>query len=266
MVVIHLAIISSIPHLRDLSSMGTMEMALAPMVLQHPAYAAYYAEKGAEGKWVILDNGAFEMDGEGLTAEQIHEAAERIRATEIVCRDVVFDGERTIRETKNFIGFLYSQQGGDTYGLMGVPQGKTIVEWMNCYEKMLAIREITSIGLSKLSVPAAWKLPLAQARLQCVNYLYKEGLNLLPLHLLGGGPGLPLELTLQREVPEVRSNDSSFAFWYTKKGIGIDFMNFRAFHEVKDKPELVGTELAKGSILYAKKLVKYLGYCAGSEL
>jgi hypothetical protein len=242
---IDVAVIAPIAHLGDLSSQGSIDMALAPLVLASPRYARHYAAQAAAGRMVMLDNGAYEMEqsvGIGLTAGPVLEAARIIGAAEVVCTDVPFDGPATIATTRRFLAEASSSPG---IRFMGVPQGSTHQEWMACYQTLAAMPGIDVIGLSKLSVPRCWKTDIAAARLACAAELHQAGMPPRPLHLLGGDRSLPAELRshCERGHQAIRSNDSSMTVWYAAIGLQIDPRTGCAESDAPGKPELESTRL-----------------------
>lgn len=268
---IDLAIITSTPHLADLATGGSIDMALTHLVLNNPAYAAHYRARAAAGVHVILDNSAFELEdttGAGLGAEPVLKAAALVGASTVICQDVLFDCAATTTSTKRFLAHAADLAESGTYRYMAVPQGTTEGEWMASYRDLAALPGIEVIGLSKLSVPAAFGAPVAEARLACVQALRSAG-ACLPLHLLGGDRSLLWELTehhqrgnAQPDGPVV-SNDSSFAYWYPACDIGLDPGTLRAARSAQTKPNLDDHQLTPAQLAVAHGVVEQLRTAAG---
>jgi hypothetical protein len=249
--VIDLAVIASIPHLHDLSAAGSIDMALTHLALASPTYAAYHRRRAAAGVTVILDNSAYELEtatGRGLAAPAVLDAAERTGARVVICQDVLYDGAATVASTRRFLAHAADRAAGGDNGrrYMAVPQGRTRAEWLRCHDQLAALPGIAMIGLSKLSVPCCFAAPVAEARLACVEELLERGAP-KPLHLLGGDRSLAWELAEhrrrghdQRGTSGVRSNDSSFAYWYAACGIPVDPAAGRACQNAPGKPDLRG--------------------------
>lgn len=260
---IDLAIIASIPHLHDLSSLGSIDMALTHLVLDHPDYAAYYRARSEAGIRVLLDNSAYELEhqtGQGLTAGPVLAAAEQIAASVVICQDVLYDGPATVAATRRFV----TEAAGAPFQFMAVPQGASRSEWLHCYRHLAAMPGIDMIGLSKLSVPRSFAAPVAEARLECVATLMAEKDTAKPLHLLGGDRSLPWELCEHLRLGHdrlVRSNDSSFAFWYPASDIPVT--NGRAAREAPDKPDLTDRTLTPGDLQLAVQYAQLLRGNAG---
>ena len=264
---IDIAVIASVPHLGQLSAMGSIDMALTHIALAHPDYAAYFHARAQSGGTVMLDNSAFEMEdttGRGMPAAPVLEAAAMVGATEVICQDVLYQSAATIEATRRFL-----DQATDSNDMplrfMGVPQGSTHAEWLACYHALVKLPGIDVIGLSKLSVPRCWGAPIAEARLACVAELSQHGAPKL-LHLLGGDRSLPWELREHRRrghTKLVRSCDSSFAFWYAALGIPVDPVSGRATHEAPTKPDLNDGPLDSARLAIATGHVRLLRDAAG---
>lgn len=269
---IQLAFIAGVPVL-DLTEYGDIEMALAHLVHSDEDYANHYRKQADSGRHVILDNGAFEMQeqGHGMSIDEVLAAAERINATELVCSDVLYDGQATVDATREFISKA-DQRYGARFQYMGVVQGSTLEEFKECYERLSLSTRIGCIGLSKLSVPKVFELDyLANARpaaLQYVTALHGAGTigSPKPIHLLGGDVSLPQELYLYRHYKEgaplsasnrIRSQDSSFAWWYAKAGIDIDRHTLHAT-KVAHGPYDFYAPLSTGQKSHAVRMIEQL--------
>lgn len=245
---IDLAVIAGTHHLDDLSGIGTIDMALTHLVLAEPRQAAYFAARAAAGTRVLLDNSAYELEtitGQGLAAEPVMRAANLIGASVVVCQDVLYDGPATLATTRRFLDQARTLADPDRVTFMGVPQGRTRGEWLDCYHRLVDTPGIAMIGLSKLSVPRCFAAPVAEARLDCVTTLLADKPS-LPLHLLGGDRSLPWELAQHRDRGHdefICGNDSSFAFWYAACDLHVDPVTGRAPTEAPGKPDLETTTL-----------------------
>lgn len=271
---IDVAVIASTPYLRRLSVAGTIDMALTHRVLAQPAYAEYFQARTRAGVSVVLDNSAYELQdttGAGMAAGPVLRAAELTGAQIVVCQDVLFDGPATLRTTQRFLHDARFRDTTGTVGLrfIGVPQGRTRAEWLDCYHRLVAMPGIDMIGLSKLSVPRCFGAPVAEARIECVAHLLERGAS-TPFHLLGGNRSLPWELREHRrrghdsaEHGGVCSNDSSFAFWYAASGIDVDGHTGRAGRDAPTKPDLVAGALTDTDLATALTNVALLRRAAG---
>lgn len=271
---IDIAVIAATAHLESLSACGTIDMALTHLVLDQPSYAAYFRARGQRGVTVLLDNSAYELQetaGAGLDADLVLRAAERIGAHVVVCQDVLFDGPATVEATRRFLRAARQTPCSVRPRFMGVPQGRTRTEWLRCYDELAAMPGIDVIGLSKLSVPRCFNAPVAEARLACVARLLAHHFPGPPFHLLGGDRSLPWELAEHHRLGHdrfpggggVRSNDSSFAFWYAALGIPVDADTGRAARDAPTKPDLASPPLAPDRLTAALGHIALLRSAAG---
>lgn len=271
---IDIAVIASTPSLQRLSAAGTIDMALTHLVLAQPAYAGFFQARTRAGVTVVLDNSAYELQdttGAGMAAGPVLQAKELTGAQIVVCQDVLFDGPATIITTQRFLDAARHQDTAGAAGLrfIGVPQGHTRAEWLDCYHRLVAMPGIDMIGLSKLSVPRCFGAPVAEARIACVAHLLELGAPTL-FHLLGGDRSLPWELREHRRLGHdraehggVRSNDSSFAFWYAASGIDVDGHTGRAERDATTKPDLMAGALTDTDLATALRHVALLRRAAG---
>jgi hypothetical protein len=217
---IKVAHITSVFHL-DLLSARSFRMALAPLVLSNGDYAGYFRNAGRCSCYTILDNGAYESGGAPVSDRELLEAAQLIAPAEIVCPDVMYDGVATLARTRQFIEILTHEGLLGRFKLMGVAQGKSGEEWTRCFEALNAMEEISTIGMSRLSLESSWASSSAAPRVSCAKAVLPMLADGKVLHLLGGGRSFPRELMLLANEPRVRSADSSFAFKYSLTGVPI---------------------------------------------
>lgn len=263
---IDVAVIASLPHLHDLAVCGSIDMALSHLALRYPAYAAHHAARAAAGGTVILDNSAYELAesrGCGLDVGPVLTAAALVGATDVVCTDVPYDCHATITATSRFLA--RAVQTTDGLRFMAVPQGSTRAEWLACYDALIAMPGVHSIGISKLSVPRCWNAGIAAARLACVAELHQHARPPRPLHLLGGDGCLPAELRAhrQRGHAAVRSCDSSAAFWYARCGIPLDAATTVMTRPAPPRPDLETTRLTAAQLAAARASITQIRDAAG---
>lgn len=267
---IDLAVIASTPHLRDLSALGSIDMALTHLVLTDNQQATYFANRAAHGIRVLLDNSAYELEtitGRGMNAEPVLQAAEQINAHVVICQDVVDDGPGTVETTRNFLQQAHDLAPPGRYQFMGVPQGTNSSEWLTCYRKLLDLPGLHLIGLSKLSVPRSFAAPVAEARLTCLDtILTLPGDPPKPLHLLGGDRSLIWELRQHHQRGHdmfISGNDSSHAYWYAARDLPADPVTGRATRDLADKPDLKRHTLTPPQAAAARRTIGLLRDAAG---
>lgn len=222
-----LAIISPVAHLEQFSTRGDFDFALCHVLdeereLKTTTYRDYFLRQSQQGRMVMLDNGAHEnscVDNQSLLFN-----AKSIQATHVIAPDVVGDTKKTLANTKEFIDFLDSQKSTDlgNFQLVGVAQGTSFEEWLDCYKThlknstidMIAIPydvsffftpgdyKIQFASLFSESVPVTKKLTLsvaqAHTRMSLMQYLADHDLLKKPIHLLGWS--LPYEIMFYSKV------------------------------------------------------------------
>jgi hypothetical protein len=214
-----IAIIPPTKHL-GLTYLGDMAMVLSHLVLQNSDYMYFYR---SYSKFKLLDNSAAEM--KQVSDEDIITAARLVRADEIVAPDTLYDGHSTWLRTKKFAEMVKARKL--PFKVMGVPQGSSMDEWIECYDKMNLCADIDTIGFSKISVPKSFVgaaiFPGADmgeihvARPCVLQRLYQSGHDPhKPIHMLGMGN--PIEMLEYKDDTIVRSIDSCYAVFAAFKG------------------------------------------------
>lgn len=214
----------------DVADMGTGYFALAQFVLKHKDYAQFFKTRSERGYFTILDNGLAE--GTQVDTPQLLKAIELIKPSEVIAPDVLYDCEKTISSMYDFLDVVPKE-----INVMGVPQGSTPEEYLDCYDSMLKQDRITTIGLSKFSVPKSFSCETGSLRVgvnrqYLIKVLKDYGALKKPLHLLGMRD--PFEYTAYKGNDFVRSTDSCLPVLAGLKGILFD----KEYNE-----ELVGSTL-----------------------
>lgn len=272
---IKICIISPASHLEQYSNLGDCEMALTHLIVPNAGfhhseyvtknYVNYFKQKSQEGKWVILDNSAYEIGkleatnatGQGLGPELVLQAAEMINPSIVIAQDVLCDREATLESTKRFIWEVKNKGLEGKFQIMAVAQGKSKDEWLSSYEDLLKMSEVDQIGFSKISVPLSFGGSqatdgcVALSRLNCTKevdkmFNSKPGVNLLnkklprikPAHLLGGDNWLPWELEQQKKYEWIFSNDSSACVQYGIFNKIFDPISGQISNIITQKPDL----------------------------
>lgn len=174
-------------------------------LLPNEEYTTHYRECN---KYTICDNSAFELAAP-LSPPQIIKAASLFKAQEVVAPDAFGSGDDTVAATNEFIKYLEDSGNLGKFRVMGVVQGANVPDWINCLVHMKENKHIDVIGFSYVGCKG-FHPDLATARISAVNTAtHTAGGDLKKnIHLLGVG-GNPLELLVQKNVPQVRSCDTS---------------------------------------------------------
>jgi len=226
-----------IPPIYELESFGYgCHHLLLSHLLKYKHYKEHYIREKKNNKaYLILDNSAHEFKS-GQKAELLIDQAFEIKADEIVCPDILFDGRGTFDRCRDALR-VFSQS--DRFAelkpnIMIVPQGKTYEEWQVCLYDMMneydwvyskhpkQFKQVPVIGLSKDY--EMWDGGLTR--------LFEQNLTLvmtnewISVHLLGWGRNLWDLNTIAREygsIEYLRSVDSAKPFVYALSNIRLNF-------------------------------------------
>lgn len=196
-------------------------------------YTNFYAKKSAEGKFVLMDNGAAENAQLGVAV--LLETYKAVNPTEIVVPDTLCDAIDTLWKMDKFV---HNFKDTLPYRFMGVPQGNDLEEWKQCATTMLErFPQVQTIGISKFLNIATGDPMVRMAAAQHVQKVaLANGRTDIEIHLLGCDEGPGIVRAIRRAVPLVRGCDSAFAYIAslsgtiigpeTKRPVGeIDFLH-----------------------------------------
>jgi hypothetical protein len=227
--------------------------------LNYQEYKDFFKKCVKQKKYVTLDNGTAE--GNLINNKELIKLVKYIIPSEVVTPDVLYNNKQTIKQTKKFIILMKKNNLLDKTILFGVPQGKTIKEYLESYIWFLNNKDIKVIGLSKLSVPKCFSIitntfDVAVNRRYLVKLLNELMLIKKPIHLLGMRN--PTEYRVYKNIDNIRSTDSCFtvllATQYKKidELKPVDFIEtpHNYFHTVLNKKQL---KIAKHNIRWFKK-------------
>lgn len=125
---------------------------LAQLYKKYPEYRSWVKRMKQEGKFLIMDNGAGD-EGEVIGKEELFEMTLEVQPNEVIPTDVLYDSFETIKNLKWFIEKKKKFLSLENTKIFAVPQGDTFEEYMSCYDLMIKMKEVTTIGLSKKAVP-----------------------------------------------------------------------------------------------------------------
>jgi len=239
---IDICFITSTPHLPSHASLGDRHLCLAHKVLDDKEYADYYSfidvnPVSSSTKYVIMDNSAFEFEqqGRGVPIDKVLQAAKIVIPDELCAIDILFDGPGTVESVQRFLDHVNDKDAQlfASIRMMAIPQGKSEVEWLDCYEELVQMEGIDVIGFSKLSVPESFvgdhhtNGNCTRGRIKCLDFLVDH--KMTPdvfgkeTHLLGSDNlGLQeLSYYYEKNYDFIRSNDTSMPFVYGYTGAKI---------------------------------------------
>lgn len=193
------------------------------MCLSHamddPEYAAFFAERAAEGKYVVMDNSTIEL-GYPEDFDTYLIKAQAANISEITLPDWFEDSERTLDSAN---AGLYKLQVLRFFpNVMAIPQGKTVSEWLVCAYRLAQSSLVSTLGISYRYGPmfGGDRRPAVF----CLASLL-DGVPEWPhlrIHLLGAHAPPAVELPPLLASYRIRGVDSSLPCVYTKHGLELD--------------------------------------------
>lgn len=205
----------------EFTEQGEIAFTLCDWIIKDKKYMKYYKNSTL---YKITDNMAAE-NGISSPVDTVLQAARDVNSNEIWASDKLYDKDETIRLTTEFIKHL-TKKDKKRFKIVGLAQGRTIQEWLECYKWMVDNPNINVIGISKYSVEAFASLAgtknFAICRIKCIEYLHNNNLVLKPLHCAGASHLIVHEIQSYKKYPLVRGIDSNIAFKLGVYRIKID--------------------------------------------
>ena len=195
-------------------------LCLSHKILSDDVYAEYYRRQCTNGAFTILDNSCHEF-GEGNTVESLQRAVDLIEPNEVVLPDRLFFGDDTAELSEEAYNVLKTKY--PTLRFVGVPQGRTLDEWLFCLNRLLEIG-VDTIGVSKDYEPWPGGLPrLVELVIDNANRVRISRHQVaIEIHLLGWGRRLyDLQDIVQMFGDSVRGVDSAKPLVYASAGISL---------------------------------------------
>jgi len=230
----NLSFITPTAYIKDFQKQGDFILALSHLIdrAERNEYEKAIKEAGLP---IWLDNGAFEK-GKPEGIDSLLNKARRINAELVFAPDFWEDAEQTKRALDTFIYIKNKIQLNIKTGV--VVQAKNWEEFINLYKYFLEKPEVDIIGINHYTTSKVWqfkgqkgtkKNPLIHKpgrmtadRIEVLKFLEKNKLNTKPVHLLGLGGGYQDVIYASKNLPWVKSNDTSAPFWSAKHGIKMD--------------------------------------------
>ena len=215
-----LAHIVPIPDL-DLIKDNEIFMALAHLALKDENYRKFYADRAAEGKFVILDNGTAE--GSRVEFDQLYRMIHEIQPHEVVLPDELHDQCKTLTLAEDFMDYMEIVDGGSEVEYMLAAQGDTLDEYIECAIDGGNLLGIQTIGASKFMSNKG--IDRAEFLIKLIQANERIGVK-VDYHVLGLNSLDELE-TLLSLKGKVRSIDTCFAALFAQNNSGFDNPNWR---------------------------------------
>ena len=200
------------------------DYALVHLLEEDDEYLTQFESAIRQGREVILDNSIFELE-EAFDAIKFDKWVNRMKPTWYIVPDALEDADKTCKQMENWNNKGLGYEGS---GKIGVVQGKTYDEIVDCYNYMNKIADVDMIAISfdysyyTASVPhpnkyVSWML----GRVKLLGDLRRDGVinDLKPHHLLGCG--LPQEFAFYKnsDYDWIYSLDTSNPVVHGIKGI-----------------------------------------------
>lgn len=224
---------------------GDCIFALAHLYIKDAKYRKFLHKCKNNGYFITLDNGAAENSL--VTEDILIDCVKDLMPHEVIAPDILFNKEQTLYSLKSFVDHMKVAKLSNRVDIMGVPQGNTKLEWIDCYIEMLSNTNISTIGLSKITVPWCFGNVKGDKRImesRHLAFIYLKNNNLLhkPIHLLGAGD--PREFKYYKFNPIIRSNDTCNWVWSAMNDISFNKEQFNRISTPYDffEKEIDGVE------------------------
>lgn len=206
-------------------------MCLAQLVKQSNEYADFYKRMSAEGKYVLMDNGAAE--GCQPTLDEFIDCCKFVNPTEIVLPDTLLKKNETIHKSLSAYAYLQDKFSGDVpYKIMAVVQGKGISKSLKCIKRYKKLVAHCGLHIDTLGIPKVLATYMCDenARARLLELAASDIIALgCEVHLLGCNESTETIHKIHRYYGSdtsylgfVRGIDSAFAYLGSQAGILID--------------------------------------------
>jgi len=173
---------------------------------------------------IYLDNGTFE-NGEPERCEILLKKAIKLKAKYVFCPDYLYDSKATYDAFQQCVKMKNKMETSakscndiELYNtiknlkLAVVIQANDINEYIHEYLRYNKHDEVSLIGLSILSIPHCWKLPISESRIECMKALKKLSIPHKDCHMLGLGDNYQDVFFAINNCEWIKSNDTSCCF------------------------------------------------------
>ena len=187
----------------EVQSLTDYDYALVHLFEEDPIYLDQFKKAIAKGREVILDNSIFELE-EAFDAVKFDKWVNEIKPTWYIVPDALEQSQKTIDQMEDWNNKGLGYEGS---GKIGVVQGKTYDEIVDCYNYMNKEADVDMIAISfdysyyTKSCPHANKyVSWMLGRVKLLGDLLRDGVINVnkPHHLLGCG--LPQEFSFYKDA------------------------------------------------------------------
>lgn len=241
---------------------NSYHMALAQFVGVNEKYTNFFKARKAEGKFVIMDNGAAE--GYQPTILELIPKIAHLMPSEVVLPDTLYDIRYTLINGEKAIFELEKVFPEHPFQIMAVPQGDNFEDWYDCLKEMMSW-PIDTIGVSKFTTARFG----ADIRFKAVQLIAKENAKLKrpkQIHLLGchNHPTEVYEIVrfFNKSQEVVRGVDSALPYIYSLDNKEVAKQLERPEYEM----DFMRTERLPETFetLLDKNIKQWEGFCSGN--
>jgi hypothetical protein len=122
-----------------------VQLCLANLTLEDPAYQKFYHHQLRRGRKVIMDTPAFERTE--LSLDDLLDAAQGLHPTQIILPDDMDDPKASVQLSKEAARRIWNWKWGTS--LMAVPHGRTVEEYMLNAEQLSWIQGVQALGIQE---------------------------------------------------------------------------------------------------------------------
>ena len=242
-------------------------MMLAHEWVKNQEYLNYFKKRQEEGKFVLMDNGAFE--NERVIWQELVDLTAQVRPSCVIMPDVLGNGIETRKDTLEFYNNHSNQIKELGVDLMAVPQGSTFEEFLENYKLFSSLEGVNYLWISYIlffnDIPGHEEELKRLEQEECqtryrmikrtllINYLEEN--NIIDRskrhHLLWLSD--PFEYHIYGELLQdpsfIYSGDSALAYIMGKAGriidceIGIVWDREKSLADFNEQPELNETQI-----------------------
>ena len=127
-----------------LSSLTDYDFCIGSTYRDIPEYAEFYGQQRKKGRFVVLDNGAFE--GKLLENDDLIAAVKELRPQEVVAPDVIGSRKQTYDRAREFTARV--REEGLSVLIQVCPQGNHFQEWTESYQELADLPGVSTVGVS----------------------------------------------------------------------------------------------------------------------
>lgn len=212
-----LSFITPIDYIEEFGSQGDFILALShllPSSTKNSQNSVAYEQAILKtGLPIYLDNGCFENHFPEAI-DTLIEKAIKLKAELFFAPDALYDRKRTMIELRYAIDLRNLLCPEIKIG--AIVQADNTKDYMEQLIEFQSMKEVDVIGLSILSIPKSYNMPIVESRITLMKdmlaFQNATGIVWKPMHLLGQGDSQKDILFAKENCPWILSNDSSCCF------------------------------------------------------